>query len=131
MHNRNTDIALLLLRLAFGGAMLLAHGWPKLMKVVNGNFQFGDPIGIGEPASLILAAFAEAICALLVTIGLFTRLALVPLIITMLVAFLVVHGGDPWGKMEGSFTFLIPYIALLLTGPGYYSLDERFFSGRI
>ena len=41
-----TDISLLLIRLAAGGFML-SHGFGKLQKLVNGNFEFGDPIGVG------------------------------------------------------------------------------------
>ncbi len=122
---RRTDIALLLLRLAFGGTMVLFHGWPKLERILAGDPKFGDPIGLGPELSLYLVTFAEFLCAILVTLGLFTRLALLPLIFAMGVAFFVAHWGDPFNKMYGSFSYLISFIALLLTGPGRYSLDEQ------
>ena len=60
-----TDISLLLIRLAAGGFML-SHGFGKLQKLVNGNFEFGDPIGVGPEISLGLTVFAEILCAFLI-----------------------------------------------------------------
>lgn len=125
-HNASTSLALLILRVGFSAAML-THGYGKFMKVINGEWQFGDPLGIGVEASLILAAFAEFICSILVILGLTTRYALVPLIITMLVAWQIAHGDDPFSRQEKSVLFLISYVSLFITGAGNYSLDRRFF----
>jgi len=65
---RNVDLTLLLLRLS-GGGFMLSHGYGKFMNVLQGNFEFGDPIGLGPAVSLILTAFAEFICAILVIVG--------------------------------------------------------------
>jgi putative oxidoreductase len=127
MTSRKTDIALLLLRLCFGGLMFINHGIPKVARLsAEGGIKFADPLGMGPEISLWLALFAELGCAALVVLGLFTRLATVPLIITMAVAAFIVHGDDPFKEMEGALLFLIPYIALLLMGPGYYSADEQY-----
>ena len=92
-----TDVALLLLRIAFGGAMILGHGWSKLLRLFSGDpIQFADPFGLGPTASLALAAFAEFLCSLLVISGLFTRWALIPLMFTMLVAIFAVHWQNGW-----------------------------------
>ena len=125
MNSKQTDLALLLLRLTFGGLMLINHGLPKLQKLMGADpIQFPDPLGIGMENSLYLAVFAEVVCAALLMIGAFTRLAVVPLIITMLVAIFIVHGGDPFGKMEKAILFLVPYLCLLITGAGWYSVDS-------
>jgi putative oxidoreductase len=122
----NQDVAILLLR--FGSAaLMLTHGIPKLLKILEGDFSFGDPIGIGPTASLILVTFAEAICAALVMIGLMTRASLIPLIIAMMVAVFVAHAGDPFGDKELGLFFLISFIVLFLTGPGKYSVDQKMF----
>ena len=118
------DISLLLLRLTFGGLMLLNHGWGKLDKLLNGE-KFGDPIGLGSDVSLYLVVFAEVVCAFLVMIGAFTRYTVIPLIFTMLVAILVVHIDDPFKKMEMAILYLIPYITLFFEGAGDYSVDSR------
>lgn len=118
------DWAALLLRIV-GGGFMLTHGIPKLMKVFSGDLSFGNPIGIGEEASLILTVFAEFICAALVLIGFKTRLATIPLIITMLVAALIVHGSDPFGDKEMALIYLIIYAAIYALGPGKYSIDKE------
>lgn len=122
----STDIGLLILRLFAGGAMI-THGYPKFQKVLNGNFQFGDPFGIGPEVSLILAVFAELICSVLVIIGITTRFALIPLIITMAVAFFIVHGSDDFKTKELAFIYMGIFIALFLTGPGKFSADRALF----
>ncbi len=119
------DLALLFLRLVAGGSMLYSHGWGKLMRLFTQSpIEFRDPLGVGAPASLGLAAFAEAICSILLIIGLFTRLATVPLIITMLVIIFLVHWTDPFNKIELPLLYLAVYALLAATGPGKYSLDE-------
>jgi putative oxidoreductase len=62
-------------------------------------------------------------CGVLVAAGLFTRLALIPLIVTMAVAVFIIHADDPFGDKEHALLFLVPYVALLFTGPGKWSLD--------
>ncbi len=118
-----TDISLLLIRLAAGGFML-SHGFGKLQKLVNGNFEFGDPIGVGPETSLGLTVFAEILCAFLILVGLFSRLAAIPLIITMLVAVFMVHADDDFGKKELGLFYLINYLVIFLSGAGKYSLDK-------
>lgn len=122
----STDLGLLMMRLFAGGAML-SHGYPKFQKVLSGNFEFGDPLGIGPEASLILTVFAEFICSALIILGLTTRFALIPLIITMLVAFFIVHGADDFNTKELSFLYLGMYLTLFLSGPGKFSVDRTLF----
>ena len=120
---KNADIALLVLRI-IGGGFMLAHGIPKLMKLfAGGEIQFANPFGIGAGPSLALTVFAEVLCAGLILIGLKTRLATIPLIITMLVAALMIHGADPFGKKELALMYLGVYTALLMLGSGKYSVD--------
>lgn len=118
------DIAVCLLRIG-ASALIMTHGFPKLMKILEGDFSFGDPLGIGVAPSLVLVAFAEFVCAIFVLLGLWTRAALVPLIITMAVAVFVAHAGDPFAKKELGTFFLINFVVLFLTGPGKYSIDKR------
>ena len=57
-NNLQTNIGLALLRIA-PSIMLLTHGIPKFQKLISGNFEFGDPIGIGTTPSLFLAVIGE------------------------------------------------------------------------
>lgn len=122
---RKLDISLLLLRLAFGGLMIINHGWGKLNKLLaEGPVKFADPLGLGKEISLQLAVFSEVVCAFLLVIGLFTRLAAVPALITMLVAAWIVHGGDPFKQQEHALLFAVVYAVLIIMGPGKFSIDE-------
>jgi putative oxidoreductase len=112
------------LRLMGGGLMLL-HGYPKLLKIINGEMGFADPLGIGEGLSLYLAVFAEFVCSILLLVGLYVRWALVPYIFTMVIAVFVVHAGDPLQKQELALLYLGIGILIMLNGSGKYSLDYR------
>lgn len=117
------DILVLVVRITIA-AFMLTHGWPKLLKLLEGGeIQFGDPIGLGPMPSLILVVFAEFFCSILIGIGLGTRLAAIPLIITMAVAAFIAHGGDPFGQKEMALLYLLFYLVLLVTGSRKYSLD--------
>ena len=106
---------------------MLNYGYAKLERYLNGERGFADPLGFGEEFSLILTILAEFFCSIFLVAGLFTRAVLIPLIVTMLVAFLIIHSDDPFEKKEHPLLFLIPYVTLLLTGPGRYSVDQVLF----
>lgn len=116
-------MGLLVLRLGSGGLMLVAHGWGKLANFGDRAANFRDPIGLGPELSLALTVFSEVFCAVLVMLGLATRLASIPLVITMAVIVFVVHGADPFRQQELPLLFGLAYLTLLFTGPGKLSLD--------
>ncbi|MBK6541506.1 MAG: DoxX family protein [Flavobacteriales bacterium] len=118
------DLGLLSLRLTAGGIMLWQHGWPKLMGFADRMDKFADPFGIGPTASLALIVFAEVFCAALVVLGLWTRAALIPLIIGMAVIVFMLKSGDPFGEKEMPAVYLAMYVVLLFTGSGRYSIDR-------
>lgn len=118
-----TDIGLLLLRLSLGFGMIYGHGWNKFINYGQMADGFADPIGLGPQLSLTLVVFAEFFCSILVFFGLATRLALIPLIINMAVAFFIVHAADDFGTKEKAWLYLWPYVALFFTGPGRFSID--------
>ena len=91
---RSTDFALLLLRIWVSLTMLLNHGYGKVMNFSSMMEKFPDAIGIGRTPSLILIIFAEVVCALMITVGWYTRFAALCLAIAMGVAFFIAHGGS-------------------------------------
>lgn len=123
------SIATLILRLGAGTLMLVSHGLDKLMHFSQKAGRFADPFGIGSTTSLSMTVFAEFFCAVFIILGLFTRLAAIPLIIAMSVALFYAHNSDFFGKGEMAGLFLICFTTLLFTGPGKISLD-RFVSGK-
>ncbi len=117
-------IGLFLLRFTFS-AMMLFHGIPKLLNLIQGTLMKSDPIGIGVLVTTVLVVIAEAICPLLIIIGYKTRLASIPVIITMGVAAFIVHGADPIGVKEKALLFLFAFVAIALLGAGKHSVDRK------
>ncbi len=123
-NSLQVNIGLTLLRIS-ASAMMLTHGYPKFQKLLSGDFEFGDPLGLGPTPSLFLAIIGEFICPILVLIGFKTRLAAIPTVITMAVAAFVVHAADPFGTKEKALLFLTMFLVIALVGPGKYSLDKK------
>lgn len=121
------DLGLLLLRIGIASLMLFGHGFEKLVGFSEKAVHFPDPLGVGSAISLGLTVFAEFFCSIAILFGFFTRYATIPLIITMLVAILIIHGDDPWSKKEFATLYLVPYVALLFAGSGRYSIDFKLF----
>ena len=103
--------------------MFVNHGIGKLMHFEERRHTFYDPFQLGSQWSLSLVIFAEMFCSLLLVLGLFTRFALLPLIITMGVVVFLVNQGKPFEDYELSVLYLTVFFALLLTGPGRFSID--------
>lgn len=124
---RSSDLALLLLRLVFGFGLFWLHGRGKLMDFSNLRGNFPDPLGVGSQTSLILALMGEVLCAALVAVGAYTRLAALGCAVTMGVAFHFVHGDKLMGDGNGelAFLFLAAFVALFIAGGGRYSLDAK------
>lgn len=125
LFSGSLDLGLLILRVGVAGMLLFSHGLPKLMGFNKMFHTFSDPLGVGSELSYLLAVFAEFFCSAAVIIGWYTRWAVVPIIITMLVAAFVVHGADPFSKKELALLYAIPLFTLLLTGPGRFSLNRQ------
>jgi putative oxidoreductase len=123
LNQSRMNVALLVLRIVIG-CFMLVHGLPKLQTLVaGGQIQFADPIGIGQVPSLILAIFAEVFCSVFVIFGFATRLAVIPLITTMIVAVFIIHVPDGFQKQELPAHYLLVYFFLFLSGSGKYSID--------
>lgn len=118
------SFATLVLRVGAGILMLVNHGLDKLIHFADKASRFSDPFGIGSTTSLALIVFAEFFCAAFIILGLFTRLAAIPLVIGMGVALFYAHNGEFFGKGESAALFLTAFLAVLFLGPGRVSLDR-------
>lgn len=129
------DFMTLLLRVAAGLLLIISHGFPKFQALTSGQpVQFLDFMGMGATASMTLSMFAEFICASFVVLGLFTRIAAIPVIINLSVIVFHVHGSDPLVVKELPILYLVSFVAILFMGPGKHSLDtllhRRIFKAR-
>ncbi len=122
------DFGYLFLRLSAGGTLFWQHGWPKLMSFSERADDFADPFGLGPTFSLILILIAEVICSLLVVLGLWTRIAVVPVIVAMAVVVFMVKGDAAFGDKELAFMYLFAFITILFTGSGRFAIDRIKFS---
>ncbi|MDH2434075.1 DoxX family protein [Pokkaliibacter sp. MBI-7] len=125
MANTLTDWGLLFQRLAGSLLVLQVHGLPKLLHFQQQLALIEDPFGLGAHLTLSLAIAAEVLCPLLIMLGVFTRLACLPLLFLLLVALLLVH--PQWSLAEGQFGWLLLILfgTLLMTGPGRLALGQR------
>lgn len=117
------DAALLLLRVAFGLALALAHG---VGKVPPSERFIGVTAEMGFPLPVVFAwaaGLAELAGGLLLVVGLLTRPAAVLAGVTMAVAAFVRHAGDAFADRELALLYLAVMVVLAITGAGRYSVD--------
>ncbi|MES1174141.1 MAG: DoxX family protein [Myxococcales bacterium] len=110
------------------GLLFLSTGWGKahsLDKVTK----FFIELKIPMPAlNAVVVAYSELVCGALLVVGLFTRLATIPLIVSMVVAIMTAKLADIHGVFDlvgaDEFTYLCVLVMLAVIGPGKVSLDE-------
>lgn len=124
------NLGLLVLRIGIGAAFI-AHGVPKLMGGPEGWARTGKAVGnlgidFGYQAFGLAAGLAEAGGGLLIILGLFTRLACLPMLFTMIVAATGhLSRGEGFGGAAHAIEDGVVFLALLVMGAGRYSLDNK------
>ena len=116
------NFAMLVLRLGLG-VLMLSHGYSKLIHFNGMKGSFINFIGLGSTLSLSLDIFAEFFCSIFLILGLFTRLAVIPILIAMSVALFKVHHGHLFADGERAAIYLACTITILFCGPGKISVD--------
>jgi putative oxidoreductase len=110
------------------GLLFMSTGWGKvhsLDKVTH----FFETLGIPAPGlNAVVVGYSELICGTLLVVGLLTRLATVPLIVSMIVAILTAKRAELHGLFDlvgfDEFTYLCVLVMLAIIGPGTASLDH-------
>ena len=127
-HGKSLSLLLARLVLAYGFYEPAKMKWSDIGSVAEWFTTLGIPF---PTLNAYMAASTEATGVVLLTLGLFTRLISLPLIVVMIVAILTVH--LPHGFSAGDNGFEIPlYYMLFLfifvtNGAGKFSLDRLIF----
>ena len=128
-----TDVGLLMIRVWIGFIGVF-HGSQKLFSAFGGKGIAGFAEGLQKmniPMPLVgawAAAIAEFGGGILIILGLFSRIAALPLMFTMLVAFFVAHKGVfavQHGGGEYPLTIAVILLALVIAGPGRFALTRK------
>lgn len=116
------NLGMFILRVMLG-IMMMQHGYAKLIKYQDLKTGFMSFMGMSPAISVSLIIFAEFICGFFLVIGLFTRFAVIPIIIGMIVAAFIAMEADFFGKAELPVFYLTAAVVVLLCGPGRISVD--------
>lgn len=128
-------VGIALLRV-FLGILFLAHGWQKLFifghsGVTAAFAQMGVPV----PAlTATIATLVETLGGIALILGMFTRPAAVLLAIEMFFAIVLVKAKGGFFAPNGAeyeLTLFIALVALILSGPGAYAIDDALARRRI
>lgn len=120
-RDRIISVILLAVRVFFG-VLFFIHGVDKMMNFTALSESFPSVLGFGSYMSLMVAIFCEFCCSLFLIAGLLQRLILIPMMISMGIAFFDVHDALlPGGEL--ALIYLVIFIILYFTGPGRYSID--------
>ncbi len=116
------NFSMLLLRVVLG-LLLISHGYAKLVKFDALKDKFMNFLHLGSTVSLALVIFAEFFCAIFLILGLFTRLACIPILIAMGVVVFVASHGHIFAEGERGAIYFAATVVILLCGPGRISVD--------
>jgi putative oxidoreductase len=120
-------LALLLGRLGVG-LVFLSTGWGKVHNLDKVT-QFFTELHIPAPGfHAVLVGYSELLCGAALVIGLLTRLATIPLIVSMIVAILTAKRADLHGLFDlvgfEEFTYLVVLVMIAILGPGNWAVDR-------
>lgn len=125
-RRKSASILILCLRIFFG-ILFFTHGVDKMINFNELSYTYPSVFGFGSYMTLMLAIFCEFCCSLFLIAGLMVRIIVVPMIISMAVAFFDIHDAMfPDGEL--ALIYLIMFTVLFITGPGRYSLDSLIFN---
>lgn len=123
LSQNSYEIAYAFLRIAVG-ILLFINGWNKWYTLPDSTIGFPDPLGVGANLSLYLVIFSELICGFAIMLGLFTRIASLPVIVTFFVAVFLIHKNDHFDVKQTALLYLIVSTYFIINGSGSYSLDK-------
>jgi putative oxidoreductase len=128
MDRHQVSVGLLFLRVIGGGLLISGRSFTWSSMLDTNRFLESARFGFGGEISFFLTLFSEALCTVLVMLGIFTRFTTVPPLVAMVVSALALPGGTAWGTRELYLLYALPFFVLSFTGAGDYSVDGRISS---
>lgn len=117
-------LSLLAFRIAVAAELMLAHGLKKIGIGVADVEVVPNPLCLPESLNQLFATTANLFFPVMVMLGLFTRLAVLPTLAVTLTGYFVVHWNDGLMEKDIPFMYSLAFLLLLSFGPGKYSIDN-------
>jgi putative oxidoreductase len=118
------DMGMLLLRVAATLEIAIVHGFKKIGIGVAQAENIPNPLHFPEIFNNLFAISANIVFPFFVLIGLFTRLATLPVLAVTLTGYFVVHWHDALLEKDTPFIYSLIFLTILIFGPGKYSVDK-------
>lgn len=124
LESKLTHIALFIFRIALSLELIIAHGLKKLGVGVTEAEKVPNPLHLPEAFNSLFADAANLVFPVFVILGLFTRIAVLPILAVTLTGYFILHWNDALLIKDTPFMYSLCYLFLLFVGPGKYSLDN-------
>ena len=119
------DWMMLFFRIAISLQIMVVHGLKKLGIGVAEVEHVPNPLHLPVAINQLFATAANLVFPVLVALGLFTRLAVLPTLAITLTGYFVVHWNDSLPAKDVPFMYSIAFLLVLVLGPGKYSIDNN------
>jgi putative oxidoreductase len=127
MLEKSKPLAMLLGRLGVG-LVFMSTGWGKVHNLAKVT-EFFVSLGIPAPGfHAVLVGYSELVCGAALVLGVLSRLATIPLIVSMIVAILTAKRAEIHGLLDlvgfEEFTYLVLLAMIAILGPGNWAVDR-------
>ncbi|AZA62969.1 DoxX family protein [Chryseobacterium indoltheticum] len=124
LEGKLIHLALFVFRTALSLELIVAHGLKKLGVGVAEAEQVPNPLHLPEAFNGLFADAANLVFPVFVIFGLFTRVAVLPILAVTLTGYFILHWNDALLIKDTPFMYSLCYLFLFFVGPGKYSIDQ-------
>jgi putative oxidoreductase len=117
-------ISMLFFRILVSAEIMAAHGLKKVGVGVAEAEHIPNPLHLPEQLNNYMAIASNLIFPVFVILGLFTRLAVLPVLAVTLTGYFILHWNDPLLEKDMPFMYSVSFLLIAVLGPGKYSFDH-------
>lgn len=114
---------ILVFRILLSLELMVAHGFKKIGIGVAAAEQVPNPLHLPDELNHLFAVSANLFFPVFIIAGLFTRLAVLPVLAVTLTGYFILHWQDALLVKDVPFMYSLSFLLLLVLGPGKYSAD--------